>query len=285
MTISVAIIGAGFAGIGAAIRLKDQGITDFVIYERDSRVGGTWRDNTYPGAACDIPSRLYSYSFAPNPDWSHTYSGSAEILQYIDGMVATAGWSRRSASGTTSPVWSTTRTRGEWTVRFRGRKPVRARAVIVASGPLANVSLPDIPGIDSYEGKKIHSARWDHDFDFAGKKVAVVGTGASGGADRPGTGEGRRVGEGLSAHGRLGAAARQHSHRGLDQEYLPEGTAGREAHARRMVLGATSRWRSAWCGTPPVHPPGGGRQSRESPYSGERFVVTPAVDAGLLGRL
>lgn len=144
MTISVAIIGAGFAGIGAAIRLKDQGITDFVIYERDSRVGGTWRDNTYPGAACDIPSRLYSYSFAPNPDWSHTYSGSAEILQYIDGMVATAGLESQIRFGhnVTGVVYD--QDAGEWTVRFRGRKPVRARAVIVASGPLANVSLPDI---------------------------------------------------------------------------------------------------------------------------------------------
>jgi cation diffusion facilitator CzcD-associated flavoprotein CzcO len=84
MTISVAIIGAGFAGIGAAIQLQQRGITDFVLFERSTRVGGTWRDNTYPGAACDIPSRLYSYSFAPNPDWSHTYSGSAEILRYIE---------------------------------------------------------------------------------------------------------------------------------------------------------------------------------------------------------
>lgn len=91
MTLTVAIIGAGFAGIGAAIRLQHQGITDFVIYERDTRVGGTWRDNTYPGAACDIPSRLYSYSFAPNPDWSHTYSASGEILQYIERMVESAG--------------------------------------------------------------------------------------------------------------------------------------------------------------------------------------------------
>ena len=96
MTISTAIIGAGFAGIGAAIRLKDQGITDFVILERDSRVGGTWRDNTYPGAQCDIPSRLYSYSFAPNPDWSHTYSGSAEIPS------TSTAWSNPRASHRTS---------------------------------------------------------------------------------------------------------------------------------------------------------------------------------------
>ncbi|OBK17585.1 flavin-containing monooxygenase [Mycobacterium asiaticum] len=180
MTISVAIIGAGFAGIGAAIRLKDQGITDFVIFERDTRVGGTWRDNTYPGAACDIPSRLYSFSFAPNPDWSRTYSGSAEILQYIDGMVESRGIEAhiRFTHNVTGVVYD--EDAGEWTVNLADREPVRARTVIVASGPLSNASFPDLPGIDTYEGHKIHSARWDHDYDFTGKKVAVIGTGASG---------------------------------------------------------------------------------------------------------
>ncbi|MDQ2625452.1 MAG: NAD(P)/FAD-dependent oxidoreductase [Actinomycetota bacterium] len=180
MTISVAVIGAGFAGIGAAIRLKDRGITDFVIFERDSRVGGTWRDNTYPGAQCDIPSRLYSYSFALNPEWSQTYSGSAEILGYIDGMVESAGIAPhiRFRHNVTALGYDTDA--GEWTIDLDDREPVRARAVIVASGPLANASLPDIPGIETYEGRKIHSARWDHGYDFSGKKVAVIGTGASG---------------------------------------------------------------------------------------------------------
>lgn len=180
MTISTAIIGAGFAGIGAAIRLKDKGITDFVIFERDSRVGGTWRDNTYPGAACDIPSRLYSYSFAPNPDWSHTYSGSAEILGYIDSMVESSGVAPHIRFDHTVTGLTYDADAGEWTVDLQGREPVRARTVIVASGPLSNASFPNIEGIDAYEGHKIHSARWDHDYDFAGKKVAVVGTGASG---------------------------------------------------------------------------------------------------------
>ncbi|GAA1098954.1 flavin-containing monooxygenase [Tsukamurella spumae] len=180
MTISVAIIGAGFAGIGAAIRLQDKGIDDYLVFERDTRVGGTWRDNTYPGAACDIPSRLYSYSFAPNPDWSHTYSGSAEILQYIDGMVESSGVAPhiRFEHTVTGVVYDATA--GEWTISFEGREPERARAVIIASGPLANCSFPAIRGIEDYEGHKIHSARWDHDYDFTGKKVAVVGTGASG---------------------------------------------------------------------------------------------------------
>ncbi|MET9329388.1 NAD(P)/FAD-dependent oxidoreductase [Tsukamurella sp. NPDC003166] len=180
MTHSVAIIGAGFAGIGAAIRLQDKGIDDYVVFERDTRVGGTWRDNTYPGAACDIPSRLYSYSFAPNPDWSHTYSGSAEILTYIDRMVESSGVAPRIRFEHTVTGVVYDAAAGEWTISFSGREPERARAVIIASGPLANCSFPAIRGIEDYEGHKIHSARWDHDYDFTGKKVAVVGTGASG---------------------------------------------------------------------------------------------------------
>lgn len=176
----VAIIGAGFAGIGAAIRLLQEGVDDVVLFERDNRVGGTWRDNTYPGAACDIPSRLYSYSFAPNPDWSHTYSGSAEILDYIDRMVDAHGLEPRIRFGHDVTGLEYDESQGVWTIRFRDQEPVRARTVVMAPGPLANASLPDIRGIETYEGAKIHSARWDHDYDFTGKKVAVIGTGASG---------------------------------------------------------------------------------------------------------
>ena len=179
MTHSVAVIGAGFAGIGAAIRLRDKGIDDFVVLERDTRIGGTWRDNTYPGAACDIPSRLNSYSFAPNPDWSHTYSGSAEILSYIEGMVESTGVGAHIRFEHTVTGLEYDADAGEWTIVLDGREPIRARSVILASGPLANCSFPAIRGIEDYEGHKIHSARWDHDYDFTGKKVAVVGTGAS----------------------------------------------------------------------------------------------------------
>ncbi|KXO95498.1 4-hydroxyacetophenone monooxygenase (plasmid) [Tsukamurella tyrosinosolvens] len=179
MTHSVAVIGAGFAGVGAAIRLRDKGIDDFVVLERDTRIGGTWRDNTYPGAACDIPSRLYSYSFAPNPDWSHTYSGSAEILSYIEGMVESTGVGAHIRFEHTVTGLEYDADAGEWTIALDGREPIRARSVILASGPLANCSFPAIRGIEDYEGHKIHSARWDHDYDFTGKKVAVVGTGAS----------------------------------------------------------------------------------------------------------
>ncbi|MFQ6396779.1 flavin-containing monooxygenase [Nocardia sp. KC 131] len=179
-TIDVAIIGGGFAGIGAAIRLKQQGISDFVIFERGTAIGGTWRDNTYPGAACDIPSRLYSYSFAPNPNWSHTYSGSNEILGYIESMASELELHSHFRFGHNISGIEFDETAGLWDITIEGRTDtVRARAVVLASGPLANASFPAIPGLENYQGHKIHSARWDHDYDFTGKKVAVVGTGAS----------------------------------------------------------------------------------------------------------
>ncbi|MBF6455412.1 flavin-containing monooxygenase [Nocardia cyriacigeorgica] len=178
--LDVAIIGAGFAGIGAAIRLRQRGITDFTILERDTRVGGTWRDNTYPGAACDIPSRLYSYSFAPNPNWSQTYSGSAEILDYIESMVDQFAIRPFIQFGQNVTGLDFDEEAGLWSIAVAGRRGrLRARAVVIASGPLSNASFPDIDGIDSFAGHKIHSARWDHDYDLTGKKVAVVGTGAS----------------------------------------------------------------------------------------------------------
>jgi cation diffusion facilitator CzcD-associated flavoprotein CzcO len=179
-TIDVAIIGGGFAGIGAAIRLKQQGISDFVIFERGTAIGGTWRDNTYPGAACDIPSRLYSYSFAPNPNWSHTYSGSNEILGYIEAMASEFKLHSHFRFGHNITGIVFDETAGLWDIAVEGRADaVRARTVVLASGPLANASFPVIPGLENYQGHKIHSARWDHDYDFTDKKVAVVGTGAS----------------------------------------------------------------------------------------------------------
>ncbi|WP_330232432.1 NAD(P)/FAD-dependent oxidoreductase [Nocardia sp. NBC_00508] len=179
-TLDVAVIGGGFAGIGTAIRLKQHGIHDFAIFERGTAVGGTWRDNTYPGAACDIPSRLYSYSFAPNPNWSHTYSGSAEILGYIEAMAAEfrLGPHVRLRHNVTGIVFD--ERAGVWEIAVEGHAhPVLARTIVLASGPLANAGLVDIRGIETYRGHKIHSARWDHDYDFTRKRVAVVGTGAS----------------------------------------------------------------------------------------------------------
>jgi cation diffusion facilitator CzcD-associated flavoprotein CzcO len=178
-TASVLIIGAGFAGLGTAIRLLQSGIDDFVILERDDRVGGTWRDNTYPGAACDIPSVLYSYSFAPNPHWSRAYSGGAEILRYIEGLVDKYKLHRHIRFGEDVTALNFDEDTGTWTADVRSGTTYTARAAVMAPGPLANVSWPDIRGLDSYTGHKIHSARWDHDYDMSGKRVAVIGTGAS----------------------------------------------------------------------------------------------------------
>ncbi len=173
------IIGAGFAGIGTAIRLLQSGHDDFVILERDVRPGGTWRDNDYPGAACDIPSRLYSYSFAPNPDWSHTYSGSREILAYIDTMIADHGLDRHIRYSHLVTGLEFDETAGTWRVDIADREPIVARTAVIASGPLSTPGYPDIPGIDEFTGHRMHSAAWDHSYDFAGKKVGVIGTGAS----------------------------------------------------------------------------------------------------------
>ncbi|MBF6164739.1 NAD(P)/FAD-dependent oxidoreductase [Streptomyces gardneri] len=179
-TLDVAVIGGGFAGIGTAIRLKQRGIHDFAIFERGTAIGGTWRDNTYPGAACDIPSRLYSYSFAPNPNWSRTYSGSNEILGYIEAMAAEFRLGPHLRFGHNVTGIAFDEQAGTWEIAVEGHAhPILARTVVLASGPLANASLPDIRGIETYRGHKIHSARWDHDYDFTGKRVAVVGTGAS----------------------------------------------------------------------------------------------------------
>ncbi len=173
------IVGSGFTGIGAAIKLRQAGVDDFVIVERGDRVGGTWRDNTYPGAACDIPSLLYSFSFAQNPDWSRAYSPAGEICEHIEDLVDEFGLREHIQFGIEVNGLQFDETAGTWTVNTTAGKTVIARTVVLASGPLPDHKLPDIRGVDTYEGKVIHSARWDHDYDFTGKRVAVIGTGAS----------------------------------------------------------------------------------------------------------
>ncbi|WP_062993280.1 flavin-containing monooxygenase [Nocardia anaemiae] len=172
------IIGSGFAGLGLAIRLSKQGRNDYLVLERGSDVGGTWRDNTYPGAACDVPSHLYSYSFALNPNWSRSFSKQGEIQQYIQGVareynvldkhlfncdVTAARWNNATN------LWHIDSTRGSFT----------AETVVSAVGALCEPALPDIKGINEFEGEIFHSARWNHDADLTGKRVAIIGTGAS----------------------------------------------------------------------------------------------------------
>ncbi|WP_051899344.1 flavin-containing monooxygenase [Sciscionella sediminilitoris] len=178
-TATVLIIGAGFAGLGTAIRLRQAGITDFVILERGSGVGGTWRDNTYPGAACDIPSLMYSFSFVSNPDWSRAYSGSAEILGYIEHMAEEFQLYRNIRFEHEVTGLRFDEQTARWTASVREGAEFTARAVVMAAGPLANASYPDIPGIEQFTGHTMLSARWDHEYDFGGKRVAVIGTGAS----------------------------------------------------------------------------------------------------------
>jgi len=176
--VGVAIIGSGFAGLAMGIALKRRGETDFVILERADEVGGTWRDNVYPGAACDVQSNLYSYSFAPNPDWPRSYSEQPEIQAYLQATADTFAVREHCVFGAdvTSARWDDTARR--WNVTTTAGD-VRARVLISAAGALADPTYPDIPGLDSFAGTIMHSARWDDTHDLSGEKVAVVGTGAS----------------------------------------------------------------------------------------------------------
>ncbi|MFC1412586.1 flavin-containing monooxygenase [Streptacidiphilus sp. N1-12] len=176
--VRVVVVGSGFGGLGAAVRLRQEGVTDFLVLERAGSVGGTWRDNSYPGCACDVPSHLYSFSFAPNPDWPRTFSGQPEIRAYLeriadrfqlrphlrfDHEVQGARWDAAASR------WELSTSQGVYT----------ADVMVAACGPLSDPSVPDLPGLADFPGKVFHSARWDHDYDLTGKRVAVVGTGAS----------------------------------------------------------------------------------------------------------
>jgi len=175
----IVVIGTGFSGIGTGIRLKQAGIESFTILEKAGDIGGTWRDNAYPGAACDVPSHLYSFSFEPKPDWSRAYSPQQEIQSYLRHCVEKYDLAKhiRFDSEVTGAEFD--EASGTWTVHVTGRAPLRARAVVLGNGALSIPSMPDIPGLDEFAGKTFHSARWDHDYELEGKTVAVVGTGAS----------------------------------------------------------------------------------------------------------
>lgn len=176
--VRVLIVGAGFGGLAMAIKLTEAGEHDFLVVERAGDVGGTWRDNTYPGAACDVPSQLYSYSFAPNPDWSRSFSPQPEIRAYIEKVAAESGTLHRFVFDTevTGLTWDGTT--GRWQVRTSASE-LTADVVVSAAGALSDPKNPDIEGFDDFAGEVFHSARWNHDYDLAGKRVAVIGTGAS----------------------------------------------------------------------------------------------------------
>jgi cation diffusion facilitator CzcD-associated flavoprotein CzcO len=175
----IAIIGAGFGGIGMAIRLKQSGIHSFRIFERAPEIGGTWRDNTYPGAACDVPSHAYSLSFEPYPGWTRKFSPSEEIQAYLLRLVEK--WKLRAhlELGTEIVEARFDEARGEWTLTTDKGERATARVVVSAVGGLVDPALPDIKGIESFGGEIFHTARWNHDYELTGKRVAVIGTGAS----------------------------------------------------------------------------------------------------------
>ncbi|MGB2710708.1 MAG: NAD(P)/FAD-dependent oxidoreductase [Conexibacter sp.] len=176
--VRVAVIGGGLSGIGAAVMLRRAGIEDVVVLERAEQLGGTWRDNTYPGCACDVPSALYSFSFAPNPDWGRLYAGQAEIRAYALDVAQRHRVLDRIRTGADvlearwdedAQRWRIATTAGDWT----------AQALVSATGPWSEPVLPDVPGLDTFAGTTFHSSRWNHDHPLDGRRVAVIGTGAS----------------------------------------------------------------------------------------------------------
>jgi cation diffusion facilitator CzcD-associated flavoprotein CzcO len=174
----IAIVGSGFSGMGAAIRLREHGFNDFVIFERANDVGGTWRDNTYPGCACDVESVLYSYSFAQNPSWSRSFSPQPEIQRYLQRIYQDSELAPHMRFGhelldarwdESSKRWQLETSKGHYT----------AEVLVSGMGGLCEPAYPRIRGLDAFQGKTFHSARWDHDYDLRGKRVGVIGTGAS----------------------------------------------------------------------------------------------------------
>lgn len=176
--VRVAILGAGFSGLGMAIRLKQRGQHDFVVIEQASDIGGTWRDNTYPGCACDVPSHLYSFSFALNPHWSRSYSSQREIWHYLRrcarrfGILPHIRWNNELLDA----WWNEEEQR--WHIRTTQAR-FTANFLILGNGPLSEPALPAIKGIEQFKGVLFHSSQWNHDYNFTGKCVAVIGTGAS----------------------------------------------------------------------------------------------------------
>jgi cation diffusion facilitator CzcD-associated flavoprotein CzcO len=176
--VRVLVVGAGFGGLAMAIKLNEAGEQDYLVVERAEDVGGTWRDNTYPGAACDVPSQLYSYSFAPNPKWSRSFSPQPEIQGYIREVAKRSGTLDRFVFCTSMDSAAWDEDAHLWRISTSAGS-LTADVLVSAAGALSDPKNPDIDGFDSFEGEVFHSARWNHDYDLTGKRVAIIGTGAS----------------------------------------------------------------------------------------------------------
>ncbi|MFE3291416.1 flavin-containing monooxygenase [Rhodococcus sp. NPDC059234] len=176
---NVLVVGAGFAGLGTAIQLLQNGFgDDLLVIERDHEVGGTWRDNTYPGCACDVPSHLYSFSFAPNPDWSRRFAPQPEIGAYLRRCADEFGVRPYIRFGCELQRAEWDQENQLWRVET-SRGPLTANVVVMAQGPLSEPSIPPLPGLGNFAGESFHSARWNHSLDLSGLRVGVIGTGAS----------------------------------------------------------------------------------------------------------
>jgi len=177
--LEVLVIGTGVSGVCVGIKLLEKGIRNFRIYEKSQGIGGAWYENTYPGAACDVPSHFYCYSFEPNPSWSRVYSQQAEIQLYIENCVDKYGLRPHIVHGAKVVEMRLGEKAGVWHVKFANGDLVRARHVINAAGGLHKPSIPDFAGRDSFAGAAMHTARWDHSVDLIGKRVAIIGSAAS----------------------------------------------------------------------------------------------------------
>lgn len=175
----IVILGAGMSGLCMGVQLVRAGIRSFTILEKSSRLGGTWWDNTYPGAQCDVRSHLYSFSFAPNPDWSRVFAPQREILAYMERVAERWSLQAHMRFDTELAAAHFDEARGCWHLRTAHGDPLEADVLVCSTGPLSQPRWPDVPGLDSFGGKLLHTARWDHTFDAHGKTVAVIGTAAS----------------------------------------------------------------------------------------------------------
>jgi cation diffusion facilitator CzcD-associated flavoprotein CzcO len=177
--VDILIVGTGFAGLGMAIKLREAGMNDFLLIEKGNDVGGTWRDNTYPGAACDIPSHLYSLSFEPKSDWSRMFPRQPELFTYLRDIAEKHDLRRQTRFNTALREAKWDEQRCLWLVTTDNGSTISARVLISGMGALHYPSIPHLPGIENFQGKAFHSANWDRDYDLRGKNIAVIGSGAS----------------------------------------------------------------------------------------------------------
>lgn len=179
LSVETLIVGSGFSGLGMAIQLKKEGRHDFVVLEKAAGLGGTWRENNYPGCACDVPSHLYSFSFEPNPSWSRMFAPQSEILKYLQHCADKYGITQHLRFNSEVVHAAYDASTCHWTVQTREAVTYKTRFLVFGLGALSRPATPQLPGLPRFKGRTFHSAEWDHSFDLTGKRVAVVGTGAS----------------------------------------------------------------------------------------------------------